>query len=95
VPNDADVWNCRAGALREHGRFVESIEAQPNFPEAALNLGNALLKLDRIEEALAAYRQSQLWRPNFAAALCGEALALRAPDRIDEAEGLRVGGTVG
>ena len=84
-PGDADLWNSRAGALRQLGRLDESAEAarealrlRPNFAEAALNLGNALLKLDRVAEALEAYRLASSIKPEFSAALCGQALALRA-----------------
>ena len=52
----------REGTLRELGRLEESVDAakralelRHDFPEAAINLGNALLKLDRSEEALGAY----------------------------------------
>ena len=43
------------------------------------------LKLDRIEEALTAYRVAKTLKFDFAAALCGEALALRALGRLEEA----------
>ena len=64
-PADADVRNSRAGALRgwavsklpaEAAR--EALTAAAGFAEAALNLGTALLKLGRHEEALAAYRRA-------------------------------------
>ena len=58
---------------------------RPDFPEAAINCGNALLKLDRIEEALLAYRQASALRPDYAAAFCGEALALGDLGRYEEA----------
>ena len=54
APHDPDAWCSRAGTLRELGRLEESVEAaeralelRHDFPEAAINLGNALLKLDR------------------------------------------------
>ena len=65
-PSDPDAWSSRAGALRELGRREESVEASAralelrhDFAEAAINLGNALLKLDRSAEALEAYLPGQ------------------------------------
>ena len=64
APDDADAWCSAAGALRELGRLEELAAAarralmlRGDLSEAAINLGNALLKLDRAEEALDAYRQ--------------------------------------
>ena len=92
VRDDADLCNCRAGALRKLGRLEasanaarEALRLRPDFAEAALNLGTALLKLGRTEDALAAYRRAGLARPRYADALCGAALALRALDRLGEA----------
>ena len=92
APGDADAWSSRAGALRELGRLEDSLEAarralflRHDFPEAAVNLGNALLKLDRPEEALDAYLQAGAAAPRSAAALCGQALALRSLGRFSEA----------
>ncbi|MGH6796814.1 MAG: hypothetical protein ACREDI_00310, partial [Roseiarcus sp.] len=56
-----------------------------DFPEAAINLGNALLKLDRGEEALKAYLRASAARPCLAQALLGQALALRNLGRFSEA----------
>ena len=55
------------------------------FPEAQVNLGTALLKLGRAQEALAAYCGALRDRPDYPDALCGTALCLRALDRLDEA----------
>ncbi len=63
----------------------EALRLRPNFAEAAVNLGNAELKLDRVAEALDAYRLASSIRPDFPTALCGQALALRALDRLEEA----------
>ena len=66
APHDPDAWCSRAGTLRELGRLEESVEAaqralelRHDFPEAAINLGNALLKLDRGGEALEAYLKAK------------------------------------
>jgi hypothetical protein len=58
---------------------------RPDFAEAALNLGSALMKLDRPEDALAAYGKARALRPDFAAAMCGEGLTLKELGRFDEA----------
>ena len=78
--------------MRELGRLEESVEAaeralelRHDFPEAAINLGNALLKLDRSEEALEAYLQANAAGPCLAKALLGQALALRSLGRFPEA----------
>jgi tetratricopeptide (TPR) repeat protein len=92
APDDPDAWSSRAGALRELGRLEESLEAarralslHDDFPEAAINLGNAFLKLDRPEEALGAYLRASAAAPRSAAALCGQALALRSLGCFSEA----------
>ena len=55
------------------------------FPEAAVNLGTAHLKSARPEAALAAYSRAVSLRRDYADAICGQALCLRALDRLDEA----------
>jgi tetratricopeptide (TPR) repeat protein len=92
APEDSDAWCSRAGTLRELGRLEESVEAagralelRHDFPEAAINLGNALLKLDHSEEALEAYLQASKPGPCLAKALLGQALALRSLGRFPEA----------
>ena len=64
--DDPDAWCSRAGTLRELGRLEELVEAaeralelRHDFPEAAINLGNALLKLDRSEEAFERLSQGE------------------------------------
>ena len=81
----------RSGALRALGRLEESAAAanealrlRPAFPEAALNLGTALLKLGRLEEALGGVPlRSGVEADDYGDALCGEALALRAPGALE------------
>ena len=62
-----------------------ALELRHDFPEAAINLGNALLKLDRSEEALEAYLQASEPGPCLAKALLGQGLALRSLGRFSEA----------
>src|SRR3984957_8968196 len=92
APHDPDPWCSRAGTRRELGRLEESAEAaeralelRHDFPEAAINLGNALLKLDRSEEALEAYLRANRSGPCLAKALLGQGLALRSLGRFSEA----------
>jgi tetratricopeptide (TPR) repeat protein len=58
---------------------------RPDFAEATLNYGTALMKLDRHEEALPIYRKAKALRQDFAPAMCGEGLTLRALGQFDEA----------
>ena len=74
------------------GGLEESLEAaeralshRHDFPEAAINLGNALLKLDRGQEAFEAYLRASVAGPCMAQALLGRALALRSLGRFSEA----------
>ena len=67
------------------GGAAEALRLRPDFAEAALNLGNARLKLDQVAEALEAYRLASSLKPDFSAALCGQALALCAVGRLEEA----------
>jgi len=92
LPGDADAWNTRSGVTRALGQLEESemaarkaLRLRAKFPEAAVNLGTALLKSARPEAALAAYATAASLRKNFADAICGQALAYRALDRLDEA----------
>ncbi len=92
APGDADAHNTRSAVLRGLWRVHEAAEAaqaalrlRPNFPEAAVNLGTALLKAAWPAPALAAYAKAGAMRRDFADAICGQALALRALDRLDEA----------
>jgi tetratricopeptide (TPR) repeat protein len=90
--NDADALNTRSAVLRSLWRLDESAAAaraalrkRPKFPEAAVNLGAALLKSADLEPALAAFSKAAAQRRNYADAICGQGLALRALDRLDEA----------
>ena len=92
APGDEDALNTRSAALRSLGRLVESAEAaraalkrRPDFPEAAVNLGAALMKAGQSKPALDAFRKAGEFRRDYADAICGEALCLRALDRLDQA----------
>jgi len=54
----ADAWNELGYALRNQGRYAESLKAydealrlRPNFPEALEYLGEAYVKMGRVEDA--------------------------------------------
>ena len=78
-----------AGARTPRGIAANSAEhalaLRHDFSEAAINVGNALLKLDRSEEALDAYLRASVAGPCLAQALLGQALALRSLGRFSEA----------
>jgi len=57
-PGFADAWNELGFALRNQGRYDESLAAydealrlRPNFPEALEYLGEAYVKLGRVDDA--------------------------------------------
>ena len=92
APEDADALNTRSAVLRALWRLDDSAAAaraalkrRPNFPEAAVNLGTALLKSAQPGPALDAYTRAATLRRGYADAICGQALSLRALDRLDEA----------
>ena len=92
APFDADLHNSRSGALRKLGWLSDSeaaareaLRLRPRFPEAALNLGTALLKQGAPSGALEAYQAALSMRADWGDALNGKGLALRALDRVDEA----------
>jgi tetratricopeptide (TPR) repeat protein len=56
--NYAEAWNELGYALRNQGRYADSVKAydealrlKPNFPEALEYLGEAYMKLGRIDDA--------------------------------------------
>jgi protein O-GlcNAc transferase len=78
----------------QRGNFaaaVELIEAaaqkQPQVPEFHVNLGNALKRCERVEEAVAAYREALRLRPDFAEAAANLGLLLAHLQRGGEALG--------
>ena len=60
-----------------------TISARPNDYYARINLGNAFLDLDRLDDALAMYREAARIRPGYAPApvSVGTALNLYRPSR--------------
>ncbi|HEU5196449.1 MAG TPA: tetratricopeptide repeat protein [Methylomirabilota bacterium] len=57
-PDFADAWNELGFALRNQGRYQESLVAydealklRPNFPEALEYLGEAYVKMGRVDDA--------------------------------------------
>ena len=57
-PGFADAWNELGFALRNQGRYPDSLAAydealklRPNFPEALEYLGEAYVKMGRVEDA--------------------------------------------
>lgn len=57
-PDHADAWNELGYALRNQGRYDESVSAyhealrlRPDFPEALEYLGEAYVKMKRLEDA--------------------------------------------
>jgi tetratricopeptide (TPR) repeat protein len=57
-PAFADAWNELGFALRQQGRYAESLDAyhealrlRPDFPEALEYLGEAYVKLGRLDDA--------------------------------------------
>ena len=78
----------RPAALYQDGitffRYV--IAHNPQAREAHLNLGTALLKWNRLEEALAAYRVAEEQRPDDCKPPYGTGLAFHHLGRLEEAE---------
>jgi Flp pilus assembly protein TadD len=70
-------------ALRE---FVEVQRQDADWPTANVNLGNLYLRLGRVDEAVAAYRQALKLDPQFVSAWVNLADAWRAQGREQEVE---------
>jgi tetratricopeptide (TPR) repeat protein len=62
-----------------------ALKRNPNDAAALNNRGNALLALQRFDEALASYDRALALRPAYADALCNRSAALHALRRYDEA----------
>ena len=73
------------GASRVLAAAERALSCGPFFAEAAINLGNALLKLDRMEEALAAYRRAGAPRARFARGPVRRGLGVAHLGRFEEA----------
>ena len=81
------AWRCWSLAARGR-RWKAStglLAAAPDHLDALGNRGNALLKLNRVAEALAAYDRALELAPNNAPLLTNRAVALRRLDRPHEA----------
>jgi tetratricopeptide (TPR) repeat protein len=83
APNDAQIHNSLANALRSQGHFAAAIDSyrsaialKPAFAEAANNLGVTLQQEGDLAEAIAAYRSAIHHNPGFAEAHDNLGLAL-------------------
>lgn len=63
-PGYAEAWNGLGYALRNQGRYAESLEAydralklRPDYPEALEYLGEAYVKMGRLDEARGVLRR--------------------------------------
>ena len=83
--NIAHVLHCRGdhGAAIDHAR--RAIELDARLPEAYLHLGNALLAINEMHAAEAAYRGGLEIAPGHAPLHIAHAMAERALGRVDEA----------
>jgi 4-amino-4-deoxy-L-arabinose transferase-like glycosyltransferase len=74
---------------KEDGRavdlYLESLRIQPDAPEVLGNLGLALMRLQRIDEAIAAFRRATDLRPNDWRAWMRLAAALDQTGHVDDA----------
>jgi len=84
-----EAWNELGFALRNEGRYDESVRAydealrqRPRFPEALCSRGIALMQLRRREEALDCFDQALAVMPNFVDALSSRATALLEMNRL-------------
>src|SRR5471032_104836 len=93
LPPHADLMNI-AGTLRmSQGRLGEAVDlftkaatAAPREPIFAFNLGLALSRLGRIEEAETALRTALKYKPDFVQAIFELGALLHRTGRLDEAE---------
>ncbi len=86
-------WKVLAAVLGETGRKHESLGASqksvqlaPLDADAHYNLGNALQKLDKLEEAEASYRQAIALKSDYAEAHSNLGNTLKELGRLEEAE---------
>jgi tetratricopeptide (TPR) repeat protein len=66
-------------------RYLQAVEADPNFAEAWNNLGNALAAIGRLEDALRAYRMALSLEPDYSEPRCNLATVLDRMGRPAEA----------
>ena len=91
-PNDATCYSNRGIALKELGRFEESladydkaISIKADYADAHFNRGNALKELQRFEEALADYDKAISIKADYADAHFNRGNALKEIQRFEEA----------
>jgi tetratricopeptide (TPR) repeat protein len=66
-------------------RYLQAVEADPEFAEAWNNLGNALAAIGRLQDALKAYRQALALEPDYPEPRCNLATVLDRLGRPAEA----------
>ncbi|HEV8113004.1 MAG TPA: tetratricopeptide repeat protein [Planctomycetota bacterium] len=87
----ASLSNAAAvlASKKEDGRavdlYLESLRVQPDAPEVLGNLGLALMRLQRVDEAIAAFRHAADLRPTDWRAWMRLAAALDQTGRVDDA----------
>jgi tetratricopeptide (TPR) repeat protein len=74
-------------------QFGEAFKLTPDNPLLLLNMGNCLFQLDRIDEAVEAYRKALAMKPDFRDAESNLKLALRRKLELEKAAMPRAGGT--
>ncbi len=91
-PDNADA-NHYLGIIAIQGgendiaiRFInKAIQANPNIPATYSNLGNALKRLGRLDEALVSYRKAISMNPDSAVMYCNLGVLLKDIGQLDEA----------
>jgi protein O-GlcNAc transferase len=92
LPDDAEAYNNLGIALRDIGRFDDSVACyqralmiKSNFAEAYNNLGVVLQDLRRLNDAVANCRQALKIKPDFAGAYLNLGNALQELGQLEEA----------
>jgi tetratricopeptide (TPR) repeat protein len=86
VPEKQIPESRRDAYRRALDEYIAVQRQEADWPTANLNLGNLYLRLGRVDEAVAAYRQAVKLDPQFASAWVNLADAWRAQGREDEVE---------
>lgn len=91
-PDNSDVAQLYGLLLGENGDYEgaermmrRSLVTAPGQPHVHNNLGNVLMKLERVDDAVASYRAATGVKKDYAEAWHNLGLALRASDRHDDA----------
>ncbi len=91
-PQNVHAWHLLgvvAAQIGNRERTVEyishALRLQPDFADAHLNLGNALLEQDKIDEAIVHFRQTLTIRPDYADAYIKLGNALCRQEKLEEA----------